>query len=83
MEEPRLLILDEPFNALDAESARTLREVLLQCKEQDRLIILTSHHAEDIALLCDEAVEMQDGKALPVKTPPNTLPAGRAGAAGI
>lgn len=83
MEEPRLLILDEPFNALDAESARTLREVLLQCKEQDRLIILTSHHAEDIALLCDEAVEMQSGKALPVKTPPSTLPAGRAGAAGI
>ncbi|MCD8016662.1 MAG: hypothetical protein LUE97_02435 [Oscillospiraceae bacterium] len=82
-EQLKLLILDEPFNALDAESARTLREVLLQCKEQDRLIILTSHHAEDIALLCDEAVEMQSGKALPVKTPPSTLPAGRAGAAGI
>lgn len=61
MEDPSLLLLDEPFNALDAESVDILRSILLQYKEQGKLIILTSHHQEDIMSICNQVIHLQDG----------------------
>jgi len=61
MEDPSLLLLDEPFNALDAESVDILRSILLQYKEQGKLIILTSHHQEDIMSVCNQVIHLQDG----------------------
>ena len=62
MENPDLLILDESFNALDESSVDKLRSLLLQYKEQGKLIIITSHNKEDIDMLCDEVFEMVDGR---------------------
>lgn len=61
MEDPGILILDEPMNGLDKKGVREIRELLLQKKEENKLIILASHNREDIDILCDEVYEMEDG----------------------
>lgn len=52
MEDQQVLILDEPFNALDIESVKRIRQLLLKFKEEGRTIIMTSHNQEDIHI-CD------------------------------
>lgn len=61
MEDPALLILDEPFNGLDKNGVAHIRSVLLGLKEQGKTILLASHHQEDIDLLCDTVCEMDAG----------------------
>lgn len=61
MEGQKLLILDEPFNALDEATVVMLRELFQKYRQENRLLILTSHHREDIDILCDEIFAMQDG----------------------
>lgn len=61
MEDPKLLLLDEPFNGLDKHGVADIRELLLEQKEQKKTIILSSHNSEDIKLLCDEVYEMDGG----------------------
>ena len=62
MENPKILILDEPMNGLDNQGVEDVRNILLELKKEGKTIILASHHKEDIKLLCDEAYEMDDGK---------------------
>lgn len=61
MEDPSVLILDEPMNGLDKEGVREMRELFLQMKKENKLIILASHNREDIDVLCDEVYEMENG----------------------
>ena len=61
MEDPQILILDEPFNGLDDESAKNIRQILLEEKKNGKLIILATHLKEDIELLCDELYKFDDG----------------------
>lgn len=61
MENPEVLILDEPFNGLDEESAKKIRKILLQEKEKGKLIIIATHIKEDMELLCDEIFKFNDG----------------------
>ena len=61
MEDPPILILDEPMNGLDKNGVAEIREFLLKMKNENRLIILASHNREDIEILCDEVYEMEDG----------------------
>ena len=61
MENPDILILDEPFNALDEKSVLLLRKLLCQRRDEGKLIIVTSHHKDDIEAICDEVIVMQDG----------------------
>lgn len=62
MENPDIIILDEPMNALDSAGAEEIREVILKMKEQGKLIIIASHIREDIDLLCDEVYRMENGE---------------------
>lgn len=62
MEKPKLLLLDEPTNALDEESVKDVRKLLLEMKEQGVLIIIASHNKEDLDVLCDEFVEIYEGR---------------------
>lgn len=64
MENPKLLILDEPFNGLDKEGVEQMRNYFLKLKEQGVTILLTSHTNEDIRLLCDTVMEMEKGRKL-------------------
>src|SRR5699024_8344198 len=61
MEDPGILILDEPMNGLDRNEVKELRPLLSKLKEENKLIILASHNREDIDVLCDEVYEMEGG----------------------
>ncbi|PWJ54167.1 ABC-2 type transport system ATP-binding protein [Quadrisphaera granulorum] len=53
MEDQRLLILDEPFNALDPDSVQAMHALLRRYRDQGRTILFTSHQREDIEALSD------------------------------
>lgn len=61
MEDPDILILDEPMNALDNNGVEDMRKVLLKMKEQGKTIIIASHIRDDIDILCDEVYGMDAG----------------------
>lgn len=58
MEDPDILILDEPFNSLDEGSVKLVRDILVEEKEKGKVIIISSHNKEDIELLCDKVYRM-------------------------
>lgn len=62
MEEPDIIILDEPMNGLDNAGVEDVRKILLQLKKEGKTILLASHYKEDIDILCDEVYEMEQGK---------------------
>jgi ABC-2 type transport system ATP-binding protein len=62
MENPDILILDEPTNGLDKHGVEDLRTLLLKYKEEGKTILIASHNAGDIELLCDTVHELDGGK---------------------
>ena len=67
MEDPELLILDEPMNGLDKDGVKDMRKYLLDLKEQGKTILIASHSAEDIEVLCDTVCEMDKGEMSRIK----------------
>jgi sulfate transport system ATP-binding protein len=68
--EPRLLLLDEPFGALDAQVRKELRRWVRQLHDETRLTTLFVTHDQDEALeLADRIVVMRDGRIEQVGTP--------------
>ncbi len=61
MEDPRILILDEPFNGLDKHAVIDMRELILELKSKGKTILLASHNQADIDELCDTVCEMDGG----------------------
>ena len=61
-EKPKLLMLDEPTNALDEKSVEDVRNLLLELKNQGTTIIIASHNKEDINNLSDVVLEVDNGK---------------------
>ena len=61
MEDPDILILDEPMNGLDKDGVADIRKYLLNLKDRGKTIIIASHSAEDIEILCDTVSEMDKG----------------------
>lgn len=61
MENPDLLILDEPMSGLDKEGVSDMRGYLKLFREQGKTILIASHSAEDISILCDTVCEMDKG----------------------
>ena len=62
MENPDLLVLDEPMNGLDKEGVADMRKYLLDLKSLGKTILIASHSAEDIGILCDTVCEMDKGR---------------------
>ncbi|MBO5072403.1 MAG: ATP-binding cassette domain-containing protein [Eubacterium sp.] len=63
MEEPEVLVLDEPFNGLDRYGVVEIRELLKELKADGKSILLASHNAQDIEELCDDVLDlMREGK---------------------
>lgn len=62
MEDPSILVLDEPMNGLDKEGVADMRSYLLSLKKKGKTIIIASHSAEDIDVLCDHVYEMEHGR---------------------
>ncbi|MBO4318236.1 MAG: ABC transporter ATP-binding protein [Lachnospiraceae bacterium] len=61
MEDPSLLVLDEPFNGLDKEGASEMRKLIKELKKEGKTILLASHNPMDIDELCDTVCEMDAG----------------------
>lgn len=61
MEDPSLLILDEPLNGLDKHGVAEMRKLIKRLKEQGKTILLASHNQGDIDELCDTVCEMDAG----------------------
>lgn len=57
-----IMILDEPFNGLDIETCRIIRQIILKLKEQGKTIIITSHIIETLTNLCDYIHYLEKGK---------------------
>lgn len=62
MEKSKLILLDEPTNALDRNSIAVLNELLFEQKKKGSLIIITSHDYEELKLVADEIYEMESGQ---------------------
>lgn len=62
MEDPKIMILDEPFNGIEEKTADKLRELLKSEAKKDKIIIIASHIKEDIENLCDVIYKFDEGK---------------------
>ncbi|WP_339162642.1 ABC transporter ATP-binding protein [Siminovitchia sp. FSL W7-1587] len=64
MEDQDIIILDEPFNALDYKTYHDTKEIVKKLKEKQCTILMTSHHYEDIEELCDVTYLLVDGELM-------------------
>lgn len=61
MEDPKVIILDEPFNGIEEQTVIKIRKTLLKEKEKGKIIIIASHIKEDIEYLADVIYEFDNG----------------------
>lgn len=61
MERPELIILDEPMNGLDRQGVADMRALFLKLRNEGRTILLASHNALDIDVLCDTVYGIENG----------------------
>lgn len=70
MQEPEILLLDEPLSALDFTMREKIQEYLLKIHEQfHQTVILVSHDVSEIYRLCKRVYEMKDGRIVRTGTP--------------
>ncbi|MCH5203376.1 MAG: ATP-binding cassette domain-containing protein [Oscillospiraceae bacterium] len=67
MEDPEMLILDEPMNGLDKNGVKDMGQYLLDLKAQGKTILIASHSTEDIDVLCDTVCKMDKGKLVKIR----------------
>ncbi|MGT2744462.1 ABC transporter ATP-binding protein [Streptococcus phocae subsp. phocae] len=60
MENPKVLLLDEPMNALDAESILIMREMISRLSRNGTTVLIASHNQEDIDYLCHKVYRIKD-----------------------
>lgn len=60
MEDPKYYILDEPFNGLDEKGVKEIHQVIMDLKQKNKVILLTSHDDRDIATLCDKIYQIEE-----------------------
>ncbi len=65
---PRLLILDEPTNGLDARARRTMLELIAEIsREKDISVLLSTHILPDVQAVCQDAVVLREGQLVAVE----------------
>ena len=57
-----ILILDEPFNALDYKTYNDVKEIIRTLQAEGKTILMTSHNYENIETLCNEVYVLEEGK---------------------
>lgn len=62
MEEPELIVLDEPINALDKEGVNIFIDLIKSMKGKNKTILISSHNIVDIEDLFDMVIEMDEGR---------------------
>ena len=64
MENPDIIILDEPMIGLDEQGVEDMRKLFLHLRDEGKLILLASHNKEDIETLCDEVFYLKSGEII-------------------
>jgi ABC-2 type transport system ATP-binding protein len=64
---PKLLILDEPFNGLDPNGVKDLRDVLIKTKENNSTIFISSHTLSELEMICDKVIFMNRGEIVKIE----------------
>ena len=67
MENPEMIILDEPLNGVEKKTAENIRGLLLEEKKKNKLIIIASHIKDDIEQLADVVYEVDGGQVQKIK----------------
>lgn len=64
MEDPDILLLDEPMNGLDTQGVNDIKNLIQKLREDGKTIILVSHHLDDIDELCNVVYKMENGNLM-------------------
>lgn len=70
---PRILFLDEPTTGIDVESARQIRELIVELKSQGTTVFITTHYIEDAERICDRIAFIVGGKIVAMGTVPELM----------
>lgn len=62
MEDPEIMIFDEPFNGIEENTVKIIKNILLEEKKKKKIILIASHIKDDIEQLADIVYLMDDGK---------------------
>lgn len=62
MEDPEIMIFDEPFNGIEEKTVKIIKNILLEEKKKKKIILIASHIKDDIEQLADIVYLMDDGK---------------------
>lgn len=71
--DPEVVILDEPTTGLDPQARRNLWEIIRQVRSDGKTVILTTHYMEEAQTLCDRVAIMDMGRIVALDTPVNLL----------
>lgn len=66
LERPNILLLDEPTNAIDEDGVKGIYQILEEEKQRGAIIIIASHHLQDLENLADECIQMKSGAIINV-----------------
>ena len=61
-ERQKIILLDEPTNALDNDGVQLIYKLLKEEKERGALVVITTHHKEDLEEICDVVLKMTEGE---------------------
>lgn len=64
MENPEVIVLDEPFNGIERASVTKISAILKQKRSENKMVIISSHIKEDLENLCDTIIYFDDGKII-------------------
>ena len=64
LHDPEIIILDEPFSGLDPLGVETFKEILLELKENGKVIIFSSHRMDHVEQFSDDIILLNNGKVL-------------------
>ena len=62
--DPQLVVLDEPFAGLDPVNTELLKEIILELRNQDKAIILSTHMMNEVETLCDRILMINKGRTV-------------------
>lgn len=71
--DPELVILDEPTTGLDPQSRRNIWGLIREMHQRDVTVVLTTHYMEEAQALCDRIAIMDRGRLITVDTPKNLI----------
>lgn len=62
MENPDIIFLDDPINALDEKSIEIFNKEVINLRELGKLIVISNHNTDELENICDEIIELEEGR---------------------